>query len=120
VRRRQLSEQIFLSVDWQSGLCRSHSDPDLWFEDVTEDIAVKICRGDGVGQLPCPIREVCLQFALDTQQIMGVWGGFTADQRRVVGWTKSRVKCPDCGSKDVESHQDRHETCVTCGLSWSV
>jgi len=37
--------------------------------------AKAICRG-------CPVRLVCLQFALTTNQEDGVWGGYSEDERR--------------------------------------
>jgi WhiB family redox-sensing transcriptional regulator len=29
----------------------------------------------------CPIRFECLEVALETQQLQGIWGGLTADER---------------------------------------
>jgi WhiB family redox-sensing transcriptional regulator len=30
----------------------------------------------------CSVREECLQYALETNQEAGVWGGFAEDERR--------------------------------------
>lgn len=37
--------------------------------------AVAMCRA-------CPVRRECLQWAIDTNQQFGVWGGLTPNQRR--------------------------------------
>lgn len=49
--------------------CES-ADPDLFFSDVTEDIAaaVVICQG-------CPGRLLCLAGAVERREVFGVWGG---------------------------------------------
>lgn len=107
-------------VDWGRGLCKQH-DPDLWFNDDTVEAAVIICQTGGLRGLPCPIKDECLQFALSTGQKNGVWGGLTEDQRKVAGWTKSRVRCPGCRSKNVQQMTTvGSEGCLACGLSWKV
>lgn len=112
-------------VDWSRGRCKTGGyDPDLWFEDDgdngdNEALAVRICR-TGVDGLPCPIRELCLQYALDSGQKFGVWGGMTSDERKVSGWAKHRVRCPSCRSTKVEPHVRHVEMCLSCGFSWPV
>lgn len=32
--------------------------------------------------LSCPVQDACLQFALETNQGMGIWGGMDEDERR--------------------------------------
>jgi len=41
------------------------------------DAAKEVCQ-------KCTVAEPCLQFALDTNQEAGVWGGFTEEERRVI------------------------------------
>lgn len=60
----------------EQGLC-AQVDPDLWHPgkgETTQD-AKRIC-----GQ--CPVRAICLQYALDTEEDFGIWGGTTPRQRR--------------------------------------
>lgn len=74
-------------LDWDSegwrhqAACR-HTEPDLFFpvgstgEAVGHIEAAKaVCRS-------CPVQEPCLQFALETNQEAGIWGGTDEDERR--------------------------------------
>jgi WhiB family redox-sensing transcriptional regulator len=56
--------------------CRS-LDPDLFFpvSEGSPDEALKVCRA-------CPVREECLEWALDTRVPYGIWGGHTERERR--------------------------------------
>ena len=56
--------------------CRA-ADADLFFSSVETDVAaaLKICAG-------CPVREECLDWALETRVRYGVWGGATERERR--------------------------------------
>jgi WhiB family redox-sensing transcriptional regulator len=72
--------RMILEVDerpWAAyASCRS-ADPDLFFPTGDEDgsEALKICSG-------CPVREDCLEWALDTRIRYGIWGGATERERR--------------------------------------
>ena len=65
------------------GACR-HSDPELFFPVTT--------AGPAAGQVAlakavcarCPVRALCLEFALDSGQAFGVWGGTTGEERRLI------------------------------------
>lgn len=68
-------------VDWRKiGSCAG-SDTAVFYpeDDKDEGIEAKgICAH-------CPVRDACLQYALDTREKNGVWGGHTArDRRRIV------------------------------------
>ena len=56
--------------------CRT-ADPTLFFGATREDerAAIRICA-------TCPVRDECLEFALETRERFGVWGGMTERQRR--------------------------------------
>ncbi len=64
-------------------LCRD-TDPELFFPVGTTGTAlVQIDRARQVcGE--CPVRIECLDFALDTNQDSGVWGGLSEEERRVI------------------------------------
>jgi WhiB family redox-sensing transcriptional regulator len=69
-------------MDWRhSAVCRDE-DPELFFPightgpDLLQiEEAKAVCRR-------CPVMERCLQWALDTNQDAGVWGGLSEDERR--------------------------------------
>ena len=56
--------------------CRD-ADADLFFSSADEAIAtaLTICAG-------CPVRDECLEWALETRVRYGVWGGATERDRR--------------------------------------
>jgi WhiB family redox-sensing transcriptional regulator len=63
--------------EWkQLGLC-NQVDPDLWFPDrgASAREPQRIC-GD------CPVRAECLEYALETDQRFGIWGGTSEQERR--------------------------------------
>ena len=68
-------------TDWmQDGLC-AQTDPAIFFPDgtgnaITSQVkqAKKICT-------QCPVKAVCLEWAVDTGQSAGVWGGLSEDER---------------------------------------
>lgn len=67
---------------WRSAACRE-ADPELFFPVATQgpgaDEVAKakaVCAG-------CGVRRECLQYALATRQLHGVWGGTTEDERQL-------------------------------------
>lgn len=69
-------------VEWQEVAACRDSDPGLFFpvgstgkarEQITA--AVAICG-------TCAVQPTCLQYALESNQESGVWGGFAEDDRR--------------------------------------
>ena len=74
----------FTVFEWRDlAACNSH-DPNLFFPAGETGPAVQqiqsakqICTG-------CGAREDCLDYALETNQINGIWGGLTEDERRPV------------------------------------
>lgn len=66
--------------DWQDiALCRE-VDPELFFPERESDrctsaAAVRICQS-------CPVQTQCLEWAIDNQEMWGVWGGVSERRRR--------------------------------------
>ena len=70
--------------DWRdNAICRD-TDPALFFPVGTTGLAlVQIDRAKEVcGE--CEAANDCLDFALDTNQDSGIWGGLTEEERRVI------------------------------------
>jgi len=66
-----------------ASICRD-TDPDLFFPIGTTGHALtQIARAKEVcGE--CPVSERCLEFALETSQDSGIWGGTSEEERRVM------------------------------------
>ncbi len=69
--------------------------------------ALKICRG-------CPVRQPCLDYALETRELYGVWGGTTEDERRkMLGFT--RQKNGKLFKAEADEHWDQLQTLLKEG-----
>jgi WhiB family transcriptional regulator, redox-sensing transcriptional regulator len=70
-----------VATDWRAaGACLS-ADPDLFFPIATGAGAMRqitqaqrICAG-------CGVRQQCLEFAMQTGEVHGIWGGTTPEER---------------------------------------
>jgi WhiB family redox-sensing transcriptional regulator len=67
---------------WRSqAICRD-TDPDLFFPiGTTGQALVQIDRAKEVCGM-CPVQSDCLEYALETNQDSGIWGGLDEEQRR--------------------------------------
>ncbi|WP_329131274.1 WhiB family transcriptional regulator [Streptomyces sp. NBC_00670] len=70
--------------NWRERAACRTEDPDLFFPVGTTGPALlqieeakSVCRG-------CPVRDACLEWALETGQNIGVWGGTTEMERRAL------------------------------------
>lgn len=74
-------------VDWDNegwrdqAACRN-ADAELFFPAGHTDAAIDRIRAAKAVCRTCPVQKPCLQFALDTNQEAGVWGGKDEDERR--------------------------------------
>jgi WhiB family transcriptional regulator, redox-sensing transcriptional regulator len=69
-------------ADWRDHAACRHCDPELFFPDgdiraarAQVAAAKKVCRG-------CPVKRICLNWALADGQEAGIWGGTTEQERR--------------------------------------
>jgi WhiB family transcriptional regulator, redox-sensing transcriptional regulator len=64
-------------------ICRD-TDPDLFFPvGTTGHALVQIDRAREVCD-QCPVKTECLEFALETNQDSGIWGGTSEEERRTI------------------------------------
>lgn len=79
--------------DWRDdAACRVHPEPDLWFPSgESAPYLLQIVEAKNVCLTRCAVREQCLSFALETRQDIGVWGGLTEGERRLLHRRKARV-----------------------------
>jgi WhiB family transcriptional regulator, redox-sensing transcriptional regulator len=71
----------FRSEEWmESALC-AEVGGDLWFPEqhdwLTAVKAKTVC-------VRCPVREACLSYALRNNEIHGIWGGKSRDERKAI------------------------------------
>lgn len=107
-----MTRPTYTEINWREGRACRKVDPELFFNDDTEQIAVAIC-------FHCPVRELCLQWAIDHKEKHGVWGGLTELERRQATTVRVRVKCPHCSGTKIYD-DERSAICLNCGLSWPV
>ncbi|MFJ9239839.1 WhiB family transcriptional regulator [Streptomyces anulatus] len=71
-------------ADWrQQGICKEE-DPDLFFPvGNTGPALLQIEEAKAVCRR-CPVMETCGDWALDTGQDTGIWGGLSEDERRAI------------------------------------
>lgn len=86
--------KISEGLEWQEQALCAQIDPEMWFpEDGGPNGARKIC-GD------CPVKQQCLQHALDNNEMHGIWGGLSYLERRVLSgkrkekWVPSAKRSP--------------------------
>jgi WhiB family transcriptional regulator, redox-sensing transcriptional regulator len=77
-------------MDWRNAAACTDEDPELFFPIGTTGPAIEqverakaICRR-------CPVAEPCLEWALQTNQDAGVWGGLSEDERRSLRRSRQR------------------------------
>ena len=70
-------------------LCRD-TDPELFFPIGTTGFALLQLEKARQVCGECQVRAECLEFALDTNQDSGIWGGLSEEERRVIRRQRAR------------------------------
>ncbi|MFD6185662.1 WhiB family transcriptional regulator [Streptomyces goshikiensis] len=72
-------------MDWRHHAACRETDPELFFPiGNTGPALLQIEEAKAVCRRRCPVMEQCLQWALDTNQTDGVWGGLSEGERRAM------------------------------------
>ncbi|MGI8685011.1 MAG: WhiB family transcriptional regulator [Acidimicrobiales bacterium] len=69
-------------VQWRGRAACLASDPVLFFPVGSSGAAIEEIQRAKVVCRSCPVREQCLEYALETNQESGIWGGTSEDERR--------------------------------------
>lgn len=67
------------ALDWQDEAVCAQTDPEAFFPEKggsTRD-AKTVCS-------TCPVREQCLEYALENEERFGIWGGLSERERRKI------------------------------------
>lgn len=75
------------------------TDPELWFGQSGENrldykLAKQFCTR-------CPVVDVCLAYALEANELEGVWGGLSPSERTAMRTAQQRVKTRRPNSKEM-------------------
>ncbi len=82
------------SAGWASrGACQD-SDPDLFFPITTSGPALQQIAQAKAVCARCPVRIDCLNYALETGQDAGVWGGTSEKERREIRSARTAAGSP--------------------------
>lgn len=95
---------------WTAAACRN-VDPDLFHPERGESTAAAkaVCAR-------CPVRLECLDWALTHHEKFGIWGGFSDQERRRIGYApvaqRTRI-CVCCGVTFRPHRRDRDQPFCT-------
>lgn len=79
------------SVAWRDDAACLDVGPELFFPIGTAYPAVQQIAEAKVVCGRCPVAETCLEWATDSHQDNGVWGGMSSDERRTLKRRKARA-----------------------------
>jgi WhiB family redox-sensing transcriptional regulator len=104
---RYLSSRVFLcardanlitpinkekTMDWRDSSACLTVDPELFFPVGNTGPAVDQIEKAKAVCARCTVTEQCLQYALETSQDSGVWGGLSEDERRALKRRAARAR----------------------------
>jgi WhiB family redox-sensing transcriptional regulator len=74
---RHLLNPKAVPASWQDLALCAETDPEAFFPEKggSSRDAKAVC-------MACPVRAQCLDYALETHQLFGIWGGLSERQRR--------------------------------------
>lgn len=80
---------------WRADAACRDLDTNLFFPDSDSEAAVApalaVCA-------VCPVRDACLEFALSTRQVDGIWGGATEAERKRIRRRRHSAVAPASAS----------------------
>lgn len=79
-------------MDWREQAACLSADPELFFPVGNTGSALDQIERAKAVCARCPVTEMCLQYAMDTNQDYGVWGGLNEDERRTLKRRAARAR----------------------------
>ena len=79
-------------MDWRDKAACLTADPELFFPVGNTGPAVDQIEKAKAVCARCTVTEMCLQYALETGQDSGVWGGLSEDERRALKRRAARAR----------------------------
>ena len=87
-----LTTTTTIITDWRDLADCRDSEPTLFFPVGTTGPAIDQIEAAIAICMTCPVQESCLQYALETGQDSGVWGGLSEDERRALKRRAARAR----------------------------
>lgn len=81
-----------ITLDWRDKAACLTADPELFFPVGNTGPAVDQIEKAKAVCARCTVSEMCLQYALETNQDSGVWGGLSEDERRALKRRAARAR----------------------------
>ncbi|MZE81693.1 WhiB family transcriptional regulator [Streptomyces xinghaiensis] len=79
-------------MDWRLNAACRDTDPDLFFPVGSSGPALRQEQAAKAVCESCPVVGACLDWALETGQTSGVWGGTSEDERRSMHRRRERER----------------------------
>jgi len=79
-------------MSWRNRAACLDEDPELFFPVGNTGPAVDQIEQAKLVCQRCEVIETCLNWAIDSRQDAGVWGGLSADERRALKWRTARAR----------------------------
>ncbi|KNE80430.1 MULTISPECIES: WhiB family transcriptional regulator [Streptomyces] len=79
-------------MDWRLNAACRDTDPDLFFPVGSSGPALRQEQAAKAVCESCPVIDACLDWALETGQTSGVWGGTSEDERRPMHRRRERER----------------------------
>ena len=76
--------ELVMTMDWRHRAACRDVDPELFFPVGNTGPAIAQIEEAKKVCMRCEVREPCLQWALESGQDSGVWGGLSEDERRAM------------------------------------
>ena len=86
------------TTDWVDRARCREEDPDLFFPTGSTGLAADQVDSAIAVCLMCSVRRQCLEWALETGQDSGVWGGMPEEERRSVRRARRQARLTVVGS----------------------
>lgn len=115
--------------DWTGANCIGR-DPDGFFPErgtaqITARDAKRVCNGELPGEAVCPLREQCLEYALDSKERFGIWGGKSererariAKERRVATRRRELEAEQEKKKRELQIEQNRRRRSEAAKRAW--
>ena len=91
-RDKHRTERSTTPTDWRDKAACLTADAELLFPAGNTGPAVDQIEKAKAVCATCSVTEMCLQYALDTSQDSGVWGGLSEDERRALKRRAARAR----------------------------